>query len=134
MIVVLDTNVLISALVFSSQKGTTYQAVERALKLDTVAISSELEEELNRVLVTRFGWGEEKTARLLRALFGNAIRVALRGTVKICRDPEDDKVLESAELASAVLIITGDKDLLTLGEYARAKIVTPAEYLLLPPA
>ncbi|WP_446744345.1 putative toxin-antitoxin system toxin component, PIN family [Silvibacterium acidisoli] len=132
MIVVLDTNVLIPALVFSKGKGTVYQAVKRALEADTLAIGTELEEELTHVLERSFNWTREQTARILPALFGNAIRVELRGSVDICRDPDDNKVLECAESASASLLVTGDKDLLTLGEYAGIRIVTPAEYLSLP--
>jgi predicted nucleic acid-binding protein len=37
--------------------------------------------------------------------------------------------LECAALAKADLLVAGDKDLLTLGAYKGARIVTPSEYL-----
>jgi predicted nucleic acid-binding protein len=52
------------------------------------------------------------------------------GSVKnICRDPNDDMVLECAVRAGAKAIVTGDKDLLTLGEYEGIRIVTPRTFL-----
>jgi uncharacterized protein len=58
-----------------------------------------------------------------------AIRVKLRGTVKECRDPDDDVFLECAARANAHLLIAGDKDLLVLGSYKGTRILTPAEYV-----
>jgi predicted nucleic acid-binding protein len=58
-----------------------------------------------------------------------AIRVGLRGTVKECRDPDDDMFLECAVRANADLLIAGDKDLLVLGSYKGTRILTPAEYV-----
>jgi len=60
-----------------------------------------------------------------------SIRVRIHGTVKVCRDPDDDKILECAEPGNAEIVLTGDKDLLSLGAYKRTKIITPAEYLAL---
>jgi len=55
--------------------------------------------------------------------------VELQGVVKICRDPDDDKLLETAVLGRADCIVTGDQDLLILGSYQRIPILTPAEFL-----
>jgi uncharacterized protein len=65
----------------------------------------------------------------LHAVLVRGIRVRIRGTVKVCRDPHDDIFLECAALAKADLLVAGDKDLLTLGVYKGTPIVTPAEYL-----
>ncbi len=47
----------------------------------------------------------------------------------ICRDPNDDFILECALIGDADLIVTGDKDLLSIGVYKAIRIVTPGEYL-----
>jgi predicted nucleic acid-binding protein len=47
----------------------------------------------------------------------------------VCRDPKDDFILECAVLGNADVIVTGDKDLLALGEYEGIRIVTPRQYL-----
>ena len=64
-------------------------------------------------------------------ILAGAIRVILQHTVHLCRDPDDDKILECAERAEADLIVTGDADLLSIGSYGRTHIVTPAAYLIL---
>ena len=46
-----------------------------------------------------------------------AVLVELQGGVKTCRDPDDDKLLETAVLGRADCIVTGDQDLLILGSY-----------------
>jgi uncharacterized protein len=131
MIVVVDTNVWISALLFSSQTGTVYRAMQRAIAVDTLAVSQEMETELTGVLES-FAWPRELIATTLFDIFGNAIRAVLYDTVHICRDPADNKFLECAERTRADLIITGDKDLLDLKSHKQTKIVTAAEYLKLP--
>jgi predicted nucleic acid-binding protein len=59
------------------------------------------------------------------------LRVEISGALRVCRDPNDDMVLECADLAGAQAIVAGDKDLLTLGSYKQIRILTPLEYLAL---
>ena len=132
MIVVVDTNVWISALLFSSGKGTIYSATQRAIAENTIAFSDEMEAEIATVLRESFSWPQTRVDSALSDIFGVAIRVTLHNTVHLCRDPSDDKFLECAERAHADLIITGDNDLLALKSHKRTKIVTPADYLQLP--
>jgi predicted nucleic acid-binding protein len=47
-----------------------------------------------------------------------------------CRDPTDDKFLELAVSGNADLILSGDKDLLTLHPFRGIPIVTPAAFVL----
>ncbi len=48
--------------------------------------------------------------------------------IEICRDPDDNKFLECAKDARAVFVVSGDKDLLTLKEYGKIKVVTAKEF------
>ena len=50
-------------------------------------------------------------------------------TVKNLRDLQDTKIIACAVEAGAEYIVTGDKDLLVLKEYARIKIITAREFL-----
>ncbi len=45
----------------------------------------------------------------------------------VCRDPADDRVLECASAGGVELIVTGDEDLLCLGEYGGIRIVRVRE-------
>ena len=130
MIVVLDTNVWISALQFAKHRGTPTRALERAMSEDTIASCSEIESEIIRVLTEKFSWGTARAQSALEAVLARAIYVQLRGTVKKCRDPKDDMFLECSLRAKADLLVAGDKDLLVLGSYRGTRILTPAEYLV----
>jgi putative PIN family toxin of toxin-antitoxin system len=58
-----------------------------------------------------------------------AVQVEIRNTVSICRDPTDNKILEAADIGRADCIVTGDRDLLVLGEFRGIPIVMPSDFL-----
>jgi uncharacterized protein len=128
-IVVLDTNVWISALQFAKHRGIPTRALEKAMSEDVIATCPEIEAEILRVLTQKFLWDPDRTRAALEAVLARSIRVQLRGTVKECRDPNDDMFLECAARANSDLLIAGDKDLLVLGSYKGTRIVTPAAYV-----
>jgi putative PIN family toxin of toxin-antitoxin system len=126
-IVVLDSSVWVSALRFD---GVPARALKRALTIDQLAISEFIENEVIRVLVTKFGIREEFVRMRLTVLLEQVCRVETHGFLPgACRDPNDDAVLETAVNAGAQLLVTGDKDLLILKSFQSIAIVTPAEYL-----
>ena len=47
------------------------------------------------------------------------------------RDPDDDRVIAGALAAKADFIVTGDVDLLTLGEVDGVRVVTVSDFLLM---
>lgn len=131
MIVVLDTNVVVSALHFAKPQGSPVLACEKAMNQDIIAICDEIEGEMIGVLTDTFHWPPHKARESLAAFMSKALRVTISGSVEHCRDPRDDMFLECAEVAAADLLITGDKDLLVLGSYKKTRIVNPAAYLLM---
>ena len=131
MIVVLDTNVWASALVFGKTDSVPARALKRAVSEDILATSRELREEIHRILVQKGSWSAHRATQELDTYLARAITVQLTHTTHICRDPKDNMFLECAALAHADVIVAGDKDLLVLGSYAGASIVTPFEYLTL---
>lgn len=46
----------------------------------------------------------------------------------VTRDPKDDAVVACAVEESADLIVSGDQDLLALGQYEGIQVVTPAQF------
>jgi putative PIN family toxin of toxin-antitoxin system len=126
-IVVLDSSVWVCALRFD---GVPARALKRALIIDQLAISEFIENEVIRVLVTKFGIREEFVRMRLTVLLEQVCRVETHGLLSgVCRDPNDDAVLETAVNAGAQLLVSGDKDLLILKSFRGIAIVTPAEYL-----
>jgi uncharacterized protein len=128
-IVVIDTNVWISALQFAKRRGTPTLALEKAVSEDVIASCDEIDDEIVRVLTKKFFWERHRAVSALQAILSRSIRMRIRGTVRVCRDPRDDMFLECSILAKADLLVAGDKDLLTLGAYEGTRIVTPSEYL-----
>jgi predicted nucleic acid-binding protein len=57
------------------------------------------------------------------------LRTKISGSLRVCRDPNDDMILECAVVAGAQVIVSGDKDLLSMDSYRGIRIVTPAEFL-----
>jgi putative PIN family toxin of toxin-antitoxin system len=125
--VVLDSNVWISALQFG---GVALVALRSAFIYDRIACCDEIGIEVSKVLVARFGWAPQNPVAAMKkysdAMFDVRITGALEG---ICRDPKDDMVLECALIGGAELIVSGDKDLLTLKAYSGISIITPRAYL-----
>jgi uncharacterized protein len=116
-IVVIDTNVWISALQFAKRRGPPTLALERAMSEDVIAICDEIDAEIVRVLTEKFSWEQRRVISALQTILERGIRVKIRGTVKECRDPGDDIFLECAALAKADRLVSGDTDLLSLGAY-----------------
>lgn len=59
----------------------------------------------------------------------HATVVAVATTVTACRDAKDDKVLELAVSASVLIIVSGDRDLLTLNPFRGIEILTPRQFV-----
>jgi len=50
-------------------------------------------------------------------------------TVRVLKDDPDNRILECASLGKADVIVTGDKEMLRLGESNRVKIISLRKYL-----
>jgi len=126
-IVVLDTSVWISTLEFG---GIPDLALVRALTVDQVAISDFIRTEIMRVLTGKFARDAAELERQLDELLVQAFLVEVTGEITgVCRDPNDNAILETAWKAQADYLVAGDKDLLSLGTFGGTVIVSPAAYL-----
>ena len=126
MIVVLDTNVFVAAMV---AKGLCHEVVVRGLASCTVVTSQPLLDELEHTLRAKFTLGPASIAFLeqLRVRVRTVEPVTLNASVS--RDADDDTVLATAVAAGAALIVTGDQDLLVIGRYNGIDILSPRDFL-----
>src|SRR6266581_1990060 len=128
--VVLDTNVLISAVL--SPLGKPFACLSWVLDNATLIVSRELLDEVaTRLARPKFSkYVDESRRRAFVAdLALSAVQVELSGMVRVCRDPDDDKLLEIAVVGRADCLVTGDRDLLILHPFQRIPILTPAGFL-----
>jgi putative PIN family toxin of toxin-antitoxin system len=68
----------------------------------------------------------------LRLAMLDTVSTPVSGTMKVsgvARDPDDDTILGAAIEGCAEYLVTGDQDLLALGEYEGIRIVTPRAFL-----
>ncbi|MEM7549310.1 MAG: putative toxin-antitoxin system toxin component, PIN family [Bacteroidota bacterium] len=56
-------------------------------------------------------------------------KVEIIRMVRQCRDPNDDKFLELALNGEADYFVTGNEDLLTMQNFYKARILTPADFI-----
>ena len=127
--VVLDTNVLVSSLIFG---GKPQQIENLILEKRVVGITSlTLLAEFIDVLTKRFRFNEFRLKQTEKKIKKNFTIVLPTSTIKIVKDDSDNRVLEAALEGNCYCIVTGDKELLNLGKFRGIKIVTPAEFLRL---
>jgi uncharacterized protein len=124
--VVLDTNVLVAAL---TTRGLCEAVFLVCLRSHEIVISEHILKELARNLV-----GKAK----LPASHADDMVVFLRRRARIvrpakvppsaCRDHSDLPVLGTALAAKAECLVTGDRDLLAIGEYGGIPILSPRAF------
>jgi hypothetical protein len=136
MIVVFDTNVVISALL--SPRGAPARVIDLwEAEVFDLAISMPLLDELSRVLDYErvkkyFKQPREKTVALLKRIRTVGIMVDPQFELDvIADDPDDNRILACAVAASASYIISGDDHLLTLEKYKGIVVLPPAGFLAL---
>lgn len=130
---VIDTNVIVSALI--RPQGTAGVLWRRLGEgAFTAVFSPELIDEIAAVL------GHPKIRAKYRTIPKDlediAALFALRGDlvtceerIRICRDPDDDFLLDTAVSGNADYLVTGNEDLLTLKKFRRTRVVRPAAFL-----
>ena len=126
--VVFDTNILVSAVVFPG--GRAESALLRVMEeRDHLVLSKAILDELLGVLARKFSREAEELARIAVLVSDLSLTVRPRARLRVVKDDPDNRVLECAVAGRADLIVTGDKELLALGEYRASRIITPREYL-----
>ncbi len=130
--IVLDTNVLVSAVVFG---GRPRIALEKVISgAVAMAISEEMLEELRGVLEGRkFCYPASVARTILNELLAVSDLVRPKTRVDVVEtDPEDNKILECALESHADCIVTGDKHLLELGQFKGIPILSVNDFLAKP--
>ena len=129
---VIDTNVLISAAL--SSQGVPARLVRFALSQRILVFSQPTFDELStRLYRPKFDpfLTLEQRRRLLHDFNAGARWVDIGEPAVYCRDREDDKFFETALVAHAAVLISGDKDLLDAPKLTDLQVLTPLQAVAL---
>ena len=130
--VVLDTNSVLSALVFPNGRLAAVREAWQQARFEPL-VSKTTVEELVRVLTyPKFRLDAEQQRELLGDYvpYAAVIRMPAKAPrTPVCRDPSDVPFLELALTGRADFLVTGDRDLLALAARFTCPIVTPDQFL-----
>lgn len=130
--VVIDTNILVSGLMFPESVPGRIIAAWSEAQFDVVSSHEQLAE-IGRVLaypkIRRIlRWNDQQIEQFIKRLY---IRVEVAEPestgVEASRDPDDAPIVGTLVAADADLLVTGDRDLLALSD--RHPVETPAEFV-----
>ena len=128
--VVLDTNVLISALLFKGELTRMVGLWQRGKMIPI--ISKETFDELRTVLeYPKFSLSRAEIKSLIEQEilpFFEVVNVS-KHVKGACRDPGDDKFISCALSANADYIVTGDRDLSDLKKYQSVRIIHASDFI-----
>lgn len=127
--IVIDTNVLISAIVFGGKPRHILELIiEGKIRL---VISESILEEVKAVLGGKKFQYPPKILHTIIAEIGN-ISEFVEPKIKIntiTKDPDDNKILECAFEARADFIVSGDNHLLEIGAFKGIEIMSPSDFI-----
>ncbi len=129
--VVVDTNVLVSALI---GHGKPRRLVAELLERHQVVSSRQMLAELVDVLSgDKFKQvGKTLVSSFLTIISSRVVLVTVKQSFKtVAEDPDDDVVLSKAREGKATYVVSGDAHLLSLKKFGGIRIVTVSEMLQL---
>ena len=125
--IVIDTNVIVSGIFFGGRPGDLLQLV-LTRQVEAIATSQILAEYQATIhcLLKRYGGTHLHFSML--PLFTAMEVIPQTESIKICRDPDDDKFISCVVDGRCIYIVSGDKDLLSLGQYGDVEILTVTQF------
>lgn len=125
--VILDTNILISSIVFG---GKPEQILRKVIEKEVENVTSlTLLAELSRILAEKFNLEYESIKLIEKQMRKNFILTQPTEKLIVLKDEADNRVLEAAAKENCDYIVTGDKQILKLARFKNTKIITSTKFL-----
>lgn len=129
--IILDTNILVSAII---QRSYPYFIVDRVFADSQLelcfsdALFSEYVEVLKRKKFSRFPDFYSRAKTLLIDIKAFGVRYQPTTKVDLLKDKADNRLLELAESSRSAYLVTGNFNDFTISEYKETKIVSPKDF------
>ena len=134
LVVVFDTNILISALLSNGSKPDLCINLARNGEIESVTCT-EILSEFQQKLIQKFHYPVADAQGVIDEIVGFSRIVVIANTLQVVEaDPKDDMIVECGVVGKASHIITGDrKHLLPMRRYQNIDIVTATDFLTIFP-
>lgn len=127
--VVLDTNILISALGWSGKPRLIFNKV-LSKKLKLIISDKQLIEIIKVLNYPKFSFTETQKRKFINILLNTSTLIKLDNVINIIKeDPDDNIIITSAYIGKADFIITGDEHLLKLKKFKKIRILNADKFL-----
>ncbi len=123
--IVLDTNVIIDGI--KDEYSYEKQIIDAVRNGEIEAYANRQTLQENKLIMKRLVENPEYEKEIAD-LLTQINQVVNRRQINIVRDPEDNKILESAVEAGADYLVTRDNDLLSIEKYQNVEIVNPSQF------
>lgn len=126
--IVVDTNVIASAIFFGDKP---YQLLHYIMegRVDVVASKEIVDEYEEIVLRLKQKYPRINSKIPLQELLSKFEIIRVSSDIQASRDPDDNKFISCAVDGKCLYIVSGDDDLLSVGNYGDVEILTVAEFL-----
>ena len=125
--IVVDTNVLVSAILFGGRPAELIRMI--LLHVVAAVATQEIIEEYQSTIDYLLRKYDGREVNIPLDIICSAMEIIpAQSRGKVCRDPDDDKFISCAMDGRCYYIVSGDKDLLTLKRYRGVRIVTVSEF------
>ena len=112
-------------------RGTPYHCLLAVRAgLAELILSPPIMEEFRSVLRKKFSMTKEEAEENIVVVREFSMLIDIPGTLRVVTDdPDDDKFVETALVAEAQWLVSGDKHLLRLAEYRGIKVISARAFL-----
>ncbi len=124
--VFVDTNVLVAAV---ATRGLCADVLRTVLASHELVVSQQVLDEVSRVLRLKLGIGPGPAADFVRLLREDAdVAPAAQFPNVVLNDRDDLPILGAAIAARAEVFVTGDRELVELGNVEGMRVVSPRQF------